>query len=124
MALQRLDDLLFDLDGLEDEGPERALLIKRVREFVGYIAANRTMIPNYGDRYHYGERIATGFVESTVNQVISKRFEKKQQMRWTKRGAHLLLQVRTKVLNEEWRATFSHWYPGMATSDPVLERAA
>jgi hypothetical protein len=36
--------------------------------------------------------------ESTVNQVISKRFVKKPQMKWTKRGAHLLLQVRTHVL--------------------------
>jgi hypothetical protein len=51
--------------------------------------------PNYGERYRYGEAIATGFVESTVNQVISKRMVKKQQMRWTKKGAHLLLQVRT-----------------------------
>jgi hypothetical protein len=33
--------------------------------------------------------------------------------RWTDRGAHLLLQVRTKVLNEDWRSTLSHWYPGM-----------
>jgi hypothetical protein len=38
-------------------------------------------------------------VESTVNQVISKRFCKKQQMAWTPRGAHLLLQSRTRVLN-------------------------
>jgi hypothetical protein len=41
-----------------------------------------------------GERISTGFVESTINQLIAKRFVKKQQMRWTPRGAHLLLQVR------------------------------
>ena len=59
------------------------------------------------------QRIATGFVESTVNQVVSKRFVKKQQMRWTERGAHLLLQVRTKTLNEELRSTFEERYPGM-----------
>ena len=23
------------------------------------------------------------------------------------------LQVRTRVLNEDWRSTLSHWYPGM-----------
>jgi len=34
-----------------------------------------------------------------VNQVISKRMVKKQQMRWTESGAHNLLQIRTKVLN-------------------------
>ena len=27
-------------------------------------------------------------------------------MRWTERGAHFLLQVRTKTLNEELRSTF------------------
>jgi hypothetical protein len=43
----------------------------------------------------------TGFVESTINQLISKRFVKKQQMRWTERGAHLLLQVRVNVLNND-----------------------
>ena len=53
--------------------------------------------------------ISTAFVESAINQVVSKRMVKKQQMRWTDRGAHLLLQVRTRVLNEEWRSTLSHW---------------
>src|SRR5258708_40232707 len=69
-------------------------------------------IPNYGDRWRNKERIATGFVESTVNQVISKRMVKKQQMQWTPRGAHLLLQIRTRVLNDEWGETFRTWYPG------------
>ncbi len=59
----------------------------------------------------YGERIATGFAESTVNRVISKRFVKKQQIQWTARGAHLLLQTRTKVLNDDLEAAFRRWYP-------------
>ena len=37
---------------------------------------------------------------------------KKQQMQWTPKGAHLLLQVRTQVLNEDWEGTFRKWYPG------------
>jgi hypothetical protein len=46
------------------------------------------MITNYGERYRNGEAIATGFVESAVNQIIAKRFVKKQQMRSDKaRGA-------------------------------------
>jgi hypothetical protein len=32
---------------------------------------------------------------------VSRRFVKKQQMQWTLRGAHLLLQTRTEVLNKE-----------------------
>jgi hypothetical protein len=66
--------------------------------------------------YNYGECISTGFVESTVNQVISKRFCKKQQMGRTPRGAHLLLQIRARVLNGDWEATFRQWYPGFRAS--------
>jgi len=65
-------------------------LAKAVREFGGYLAANASAIPNYGERYRAGEIISTSFVESAVNQVISKRMVKKQQMRWSPRGAHLL----------------------------------
>jgi hypothetical protein len=57
---------------------------------------------------------------SAVNQVISKRMVKKQQMRWTPRGAHLLLQVRTRVLNDQLADDFHRWYPGLSrTLDPV-----
>ena len=66
---------------------------------------------NYGERYRNGERIGTGFAESTVTHVVSKRMVKKQQMQWTPEGAHLLLQVRTQVLNGDWEETFRTWYP-------------
>jgi hypothetical protein len=38
---------------------------------------------------------------------------KQQQMRWTPRSAHLLLQIRTQVLDDQWSTTFRHWYPGL-----------
>src|SRR5262252_2563517 len=99
-------------------------LLKSVSEFHHYIEANRAFIPKYGDRYRHGERIATSFAESTVNEVISKRMVKKQQMRWTPRGAHLLLQVRTRVLNDDLEATFARWYPALRPAAPARERAA
>jgi hypothetical protein len=68
-------------------------------------------VPNYDERYRTGERISTSFVESTVNQVISKRFCKKQQMQWTKSAAHLLLEMRVKTLNHESGTVFRRWYP-------------
>ncbi len=55
--------------------------------------------------------ITTSFVESTINQVVSKRFVKKQQMLWTPKGAHLLLQTRTKVLNDDLDSVFRDWFP-------------
>ena len=115
-ALQLVDNLASDLETIEESSENGKKLLKAVREFGSYILANKTFIPNYGDRYRHGEIISTGFVESTVNQVVSKRFVKKQQMRWTERGAHQLLQIRTKVLNEEWYETLRGWYPAMQAS--------
>jgi len=43
--------------------------------------------------------------------VVSRRFVKKQQMQWTLRGTHRLLQTRTKVLNNELDEVFPRWYP-------------
>jgi hypothetical protein len=99
-------------------------LAKQLAEFEGYITNNRDYIPNYGERYRNRERISTGFVESTVNQVVSKRMVKKQQMAWTERGAHLLLQVRTRVLNGELGEAFGRWYPAFRPQAPVVLKAA
>jgi hypothetical protein len=96
-----------------------------VSEFRHYIEVNGAFIPNYGDRDRHGEAIASSFAGSTVNQVVSKRMVKKRQMRWTQRGAHLLLQVRTRVLNDDLRADFERWYPGLkAGNDPTHGAAA
>lgn len=84
-----------------------------LEEFDTYIRNNSALIPNYSDRYHYGDVISTAFVESTVNELVSKRMVKKQQMRWTQKGAHLLLQLRVKTLNQELRQSFCRWYPKM-----------
>jgi hypothetical protein len=89
-----------------------------------YIEANPALIPNYGDRYRHDETISTAFVESTVNYVVSKRFVKKQQMRWTQRGAHLLLQTRVQVLNDDLRKTFCRWFPNMKAEGEIMLQTA
>lgn len=122
-ALQNIEFLEMDADCLEMDYPNLSKMAKAIREFRIYIENNQGYITNYGERYRCGERISTGFVESTVNQVIAKRMEKKQQMRWTPKGAHLLLQVRTKVLNQEWRETFERWYPDTSQTTEMLVAA-
>jgi hypothetical protein len=108
----------LELELLAHDDAKVGKLCKAVQEFHTYIDRNRDFIPNYGERYRNGERISTGFVESTVNYVVSKRMVKKQQMRWSQRGAHLLLQIRTRVLNGDWEATFRQWYPGFRAHTP------
>ncbi len=120
-TLQVLEDLIWDIDA--EASNEAQKLTRTLREFEQYIRTNRSSIPNYGDRYRNDEAISSAVAESTVNQIVSKRFVKKQQMRWTRRGAHLLLQVRTRVLDNTLTATFQRWYPGMEINDSQQEPA-
>ena len=123
-ALHVLELIEWELEDWQEDNERASQLLRVVREFAHYVDANQHAIPNYGDRYRHGEPISTSFVESAVNQVVSKRMVKKQQMRWTKRGAHLLLQVRTQALNGDLRQTFCRWYPAMKTSGEEPPRAA
>ena len=115
-ALDRLeylvDDFYESIPNQEDEDGREYKLWKQADELHNYISNNRNYVINYSDRYRHGEIISSAFVESTVNELISKRMVKKQQMRWTKQGAHFLLQVRIKTLNDELDGCFSRWYPG------------
>src|SRR5205823_4959165 len=110
-ALERLGRLFIELELLRASSPAADKLGQGVGEFETYIQNNIEFIPNFGERYRQGETISTAFVESTINQVVSKRLVKKQQMQWTPRGAHLLLQTRTKVLNHDLEDVFRSWYP-------------
>jgi hypothetical protein len=120
-ALHTLDDLTWDIGA---ESAHREALQEKLEEFMNYITTNVAAIPNYADRHRHNEPIATGFVESAVNQVVSKRFVKKQQMRWTPNGAHSLLQVRTRVLNQQLRGAFERWHPQLRTGADTVRMAA
>jgi hypothetical protein len=127
-ALNKLESLKMDLQAAayESKNDNTRKLLKGVEELHTYVERNQQFMPNYGERYRNGERIASGLVESAVNQVVSKRMVKQQQMQWTQRDAHLLLQIRTRVLNGEWEETFRRWYPGFrqkSEQQPVQKAA-
>jgi len=122
-ALDKIEDIESLLYNFEETYPKFKQLLKAVEEFRTYIENNRAFIPNYGERWRGGEAIATGFVESTVNQVVSKRFCKRQQMQWSQKGAHLLLQTRTKTLNNELATVFSRWYPDFPVEEGEAQAA-
>ena len=73
--LRTITDLQLDAD-CGDVSPEQRKLSNAVAEFGGYIRANATSIPNYGERSRAGEAISSAFVEFAVNQVVSKRMVK------------------------------------------------
>jgi hypothetical protein len=117
-----VDSLQDDVEGLEVDYPLRGKFARAAREFAAYIAGNADSIINYGERFRAGERISSAFVEATVNAVISKRFAKRQQMQWTPRGAHLLLQIRTRTLDGTLQPLFERWYPGLANDNDIAAR--
>jgi len=110
-ALERLTTLQTNLELIGEHSGTAEKLAAGAAEFEVYIRNNQESIPNYGERYRQGETISTAFVESTINQVVSRRFVRRQQMHWTLRGAHLLLQTRSKVPNNELEGVFRRWYP-------------
>lgn len=114
-GLELIHELDCDADLHIQEAPTKyekiKPLIRYISELESYIRQNTHLIIDYSERYRYGEAISTGFVESTVNYVVAKRFTKKQQMQWSKAGAHQMLVVRTKVLNDDWEREFKKQYP-------------
>jgi hypothetical protein len=111
-----------DLDDLQLDNPQLRKFARAAHEFCVYIESNLDSLINYGERYRAGEPISSSIAESTVNTVISKRFAKRQQMQWTPRGAHLLLQTRTRALDGTLRPLFERWHPGLlATNHAKVE---
>jgi len=88
-------------------------------ELATYITNNVGHVVNYGERFGTGERISIAFVESAINQIVDKRCDKRQSMRWTPRSAHLLLQTRTRVLNGDLDQLIRRRYPAFKTPQPT-----
>ena len=93
-----------------------------VGELLAYLERNQGALVHYADRRRNGEPISTAFVESSVNEIIAKRMNKKQQMRWNRATVQPFLDVRTAVLNDTLADAFRHRYPGFrpANEDEAL----
>ena len=125
-ALARARALAEDVAALASGYPGLARLVQATAGLVTDIENNVGAITDYAARWDHGEIISTAFTESTVDLVVSRRFAKKQPMQWSKKGAHLLLQTRTRTLDGTLRDLFTTWYPAMPANDvqPALFAAA
>jgi hypothetical protein len=65
----------------------------------GYLTGQSDWMVNYAERHRAGLRVGTAITEGTANFLVNRRMNKSQQMRWSRRGANLLLQVRCAVYN-------------------------
>jgi hypothetical protein len=113
-ALDQLETMTSDLEKLRERGNLSAThLLHLAHPLLTYVRSKSAII-NYGARYRSGRRIATALAESAVNSLVARRMVKKQQMQWSKRGAHLLLQVRAAVLNDDLRERLAYKPPKQA----------
>lgn len=66
-----------------------------------YINNNKTHIVDYHNRRLNDQIICSQTAETTVNNVINSR-QKNQQMRWSRDGAHSVIQIRTSEYSRKW----------------------
>src|SRR5215212_3953462 len=55
-----------------------------VSDLLGYLERNQDALVHYAARRRRGEPISTALVESAVNEIVAKRMNKAQQMRWSR----------------------------------------
>jgi len=113
-ALGRARELAGDVAALTGPYPGLTRLVQATAGLATYIDNNAAAIADYAARWDHGE---IAFAESTVDLVVSRRFAKKQQMQWSKKGAHRLLQTRTRTLDGTLRDLFTTWYPALPAND-------
>src|SRR6195952_4653359 len=68
--------------------------------------------------------VGTAITEGTANFRVNRRMDKSQQMRWSRRGADLLLQVRCAVYNGTLGAGVGHRFHAANDSFPPTSIAA
>ena len=69
-------------------------------------------------------RVGTALTEGTANFLVNRRMAKSQQMRWSRRGADRLLQVRCAVYNGTLGTGFGQrFHPANDLLPPVAAAA-
>jgi hypothetical protein len=86
--------------------PSSRKLWRALREVDTYLRGQSMRLVNYAKRYRAGLRVGTSMTEGTANFLVNQRMNKAQQMRWSRRGADLLLQVRCSVYNGAFGSGF------------------
>jgi hypothetical protein len=91
--------------GRKRDPPSRRLWTA-LREIDRYLTSQSAWLVNYAERHRAGLRVGTALTEGTANFPVNRRMNKSQQMRWSRHGADLLLQVRCALLNGKFGPGF------------------
>jgi hypothetical protein len=89
-----------------------------------YLRGQAAWLINYAKRHRAGLRLGTSVTEGTANFLVNRRMNKSQQMRWSRNGADLLLQVRCALYNGTLGAGFGRRFHRIGNADPAVAKAA
>jgi hypothetical protein len=89
-----------------------------------YLRSQSTRLVNYAARYRAGMRVGTSVTEGTAHFLVNRRMNKSQQMRWSRRGADLLPQVRSAVYNGTPDCGFGQRFEPTGSPDAAFAMAA
>ena len=89
-----------------------------------YLTGQSDWLVNYAERHRAGLRVGTALTEGTANFLVNRRMAQAQQIRWTRRGADQLLQVRCAVYNEALGFTFGQLFESIPSSGLQSAKAA
>jgi len=90
----------------------------------GYLTSQSAWLVSYAERHRAGLRVGTAITEGTANVLVNRRMNKSQQMRWSRRGADLLLQVRCAVYNGTLGSGFGQRFQPANDPHPPMAIAA
>src|SRR3954451_21331246 len=104
--------------------PEKGSVVTpaALREIDRYLTSQSAWLVNYAERHCAGLRVGTSVTEGTANFLVNRRMTKSQQMRWSRRGADLLLQC--AVLNGKLGSGFEPLFDAEVNPIADLARAA
>ena len=74
----------------------------RLTKLQNYLINNQEYLVNYSERYRAGKLISSSLAESNVETLINQRCKGQQHMKWTREGAHPLLQIRAAIASNDW----------------------
>ena len=87
----------------------------------GYLTGQSNWLVNDAERHRAGLRVGTAITEGTANFLVNRWMNKSQQMRWSRRGADLPLQVRCAVYNGTFGSTYGQrFHPANDTFPPTV----
>lgn len=82
-----------------------------------FLIHNQRDLIDYQRARMAGWRISSASAESVMNHLVNRRLSKRQQMRWSIKGAHCLLQTRVELLDGRLEECFAVRYPHFRSPD-------